>query len=134
MTARLLEASDWPRLEATGMAADWRTLPAAALVLVVEDDAGVIVGCEALLPCWHWHGLWVAPPHRGRTAVFRRLWRGVHEIAAALGIREVLTGSGSRAARRILRHVGAQVVPGGTYVVALEGKGDQVCRSELPFR
>jgi hypothetical protein len=119
MTARLLDPLEWPRLEGTELGEVWPLLPPGSLVIAVEDQGGAIVGCWALLQCWHVEGLWVAPPHRGRSAVIRHLWRGVKAIGAALGVREVLTGALTPEIERLLAHVGARAVPGGTFVVPL---------------
>src|SRR5262245_36061718 len=119
MTTRLLPPDEWPRLEQTALAGVWAQLPPTAIVLAVEDDAGTLLGAWALVQLWHAEGVWIAPAHRGKAGVARRLWALLHEVGRALGVSAILTGQQSPEVARLLAHVGAVPVPGGAYVVPL---------------
>lgn len=119
MRARLLLRSEWARLEGTELAA----VVAAAgdgddlRIVVVEDDAGALVGAWALFPVWHVEGLWVAAEHRGRGAVARRLLDGMRHLWRMVGARAVVTASCSEDVTQLLKHVGASALPGTHYVL-----------------
>ncbi len=116
MTTRILPRDEYARLAGTELDAVWAHLPDATRVVVVERD-GAIVGCHALLPCWHVEGLWIAPGARGRGGVARRLWRAVQDEARAIGVSAVLTAATDDRVRGLLAHVGATKVPGEAYLV-----------------
>jgi len=87
-------------------------LPADAEVLVVEDDAGAIVGAWAVYRLVHVEGIWVAPAHRGRTVVFRRLLAGMRMLVRAFGSSVALTGAIDPVVADMLRKLGAVELPG----------------------
>lgn len=62
-------------------------------VIVVEDDTGAIVGCWALFTVCHAEGLWIAPAHRGKASVGRRLWRRVWDVVRGTGSRSFVTAA-----------------------------------------
>ncbi len=85
MTQRELPKHEWPRLVGTELEAVMSTLPEDVKVVVVEDESGAIIGCWAAMPVMHVEGVWIAPAHRGRTAVARRLWSGMRQTLASFG-------------------------------------------------
>jgi hypothetical protein len=61
-------------------------LPDGAVVVVVED-AGQVVACQAVFPQVHLEGLWVRPEFRGNPRVARRIFVGMVNAALAMGAR-----------------------------------------------
>ena len=114
MTTRLLPLAEWSKIEASGLGA--ATLPHEAMVLVVEHE-GAIVGCWALYQAWHADGMWVAPNHRGRGAVFRRLVKGMRALLRSLGTTKVVTSAIDPKIARLVTRSGAVKVPGEFYVL-----------------
>jgi hypothetical protein len=115
MTTRVLPRTEWPRLLGTELATVFPVLPEDAEVLVVENG-GAIVGCWALYPLLHVEGVWVAPEHRGRGSVFRRLLVGMRALVHGRGREVVQTGAlctdeGAIVAT-MLQKVGAVELPG----------------------
>lgn len=92
MRDRVLPVDEWPRLTPTLLGQSWPYLdPATSQVVVVEDDEGAIIGCVSLVRVWHLEGVWIAPAHRGKASVGRRLLMGFAAIVNLLRIKEVLT-------------------------------------------
>jgi hypothetical protein len=125
LRTRILPAEEWPRLQGTELESVWPTLhPEHASVLVVEDDEGAIVGTWAIIHVLCAEGLWIAPAHRGRAAVGRRLWAGMRTLLRGLHARGVITSSMSPSVDRLFAHVPSQKLPGTQYVVTLNNEGD----------
>jgi hypothetical protein len=121
VTTRELPPDEWAKLAGTDSADIWPMLaPGQAKVLVVEDGEAV-VGSWLLLPVWHAECLWIAPSHRGRAAVGRRLWVGLRRMLRDLGVGGFITGALSDEVRGLLAHVGARPLPGDHYVVSIKG-------------
>lgn len=120
LRARLLSVAEWPaKLAGTELEAVWPHLdPLRAIVLAVEDGDR-LVACWALFAQWHVEGLWIAPEHRGKGGVARRLWRLLKQTAARLGIRTVATAACSDEIRTLLAHAGAAQLPGDHYVLTV---------------
>lgn len=120
-TTRILPPAEWPQLAGTELelAAPYLD-PGTTRVIVVEDGAA-IVACWALFPMWHVEGLYIAPGHRGKGSVARRLWHALRREAEGVGAATVLTASTSDVVTRLLRNVGAQPLPGTAYVVPMQG-------------
>lgn len=126
MVVRSLPRADWPRLIGTELERAVPYLPEDAEVLVVEDAAGAIVGCWAVIRYVHVEGLWIHPDHRKRGRVGAHLWRAMVEAARALGAGAVLTGAIDDQVRRLIAHAGGTKLPGDCYVLPL---GRHKCRS-----
>lgn len=119
MTSRILPPDEWPRLKGTEAETIWPLLsPETAQVLVVEQGED-IVGCWLLYPLLHAECVWVAPDHRGRGAVARRLLAFMRRVAQDLGWRTVMTAACSDDVRRLLTHLGAIQVPGTHHVIPI---------------
>lgn len=119
MTTRLLPRDEYPRLMGTELETVWPHLPEGARVLVVEDPAGAIVGCWALFTSVHCEGVWVAPEHRGRGSVARRLLAGMRREARDMGASAVMTGAVSDDVRGLIAHLHGTRLPGEQYVMPL---------------
>lgn len=121
MIARVLPKEEWPRLRGTEAETLWPYLnPARASVIVVEDD-GIIVGCHVLMYVLHAECLWIAPEHRGKSSVGRRLWRAVQNAVKSVGVDSLVTGACDDTVRGLLAHVGATKIPCDQYVVPIQG-------------
>lgn len=119
MTTRILPPEEWHRLNGTEAEAVWAQFdPARVTVLVVESE-GAIVGTWVLMNVLHAECLWIAPAHRGRTAVARRLWAFMQRTARAIGVPAVATAALTDDVRRLLDHVGATKVPGDHYAMRI---------------
>ena len=106
MTGRLLPPEEWPRLAGTLLEGVWPSLkPDRDVVRVVEQD-GEIIGCAALLALWHLEGAWIAPAHRKRAAVGRRLWAEMREEVRRRSVPEVWMMATSPDTARICERLG----------------------------
>jgi hypothetical protein len=116
MTTRVLPPEEWDRLAGTEL----EGLAAARLdtmtVLAVEDAEGAIVGCWSLLPIWHVEGIWIAPDHRGRSAVARRLLAGMRAVMAARGLHGVWTGAALDTVASLITRIGGRALPAQYYL------------------
>lgn len=122
MRTRLLPRREWEtRLAGTELEHAAPLLAPGAQVLVVED-ADALVGCWALIPYVHVEGLWIAPTHRGRASVGRRLLTGMHRVARAMGADAVLTAATDDTVRRLIEAYGGQQLPGTHHVLPLGAK------------
>jgi len=118
MTTRILQPEEYGRLAGTELEAVVPYLPADALVVVVEDGAE-IVGCWAVYSLVHVEGVWIAPSHRGRSSVARRLLRGMMRAARAFGARAVCTAALDVEVATMLRKLGANELPGQHFTLAI---------------
>ena len=126
MIARLLWPEEYPRLVGTELEAVYPHLPAGAQVLVVEDD-GRIVGCWAFFQAWHAEGIWIAPEHRGRGSVARRLLSGMRHVLRRMQARTVVTGATDDRVADLIARIGGSELPGRQFVVP-------VCKEPLRTR
>jgi len=121
MTTRLLPAEEWDKLDGELAQVRDHLDPSRAAVVVVEDGDQV-VGCWALLYALHAEGVWIAPTHRGRASVARRLLLATLEAARQLGSKTIITGALTPEVERLLtQHLGAVPVPGKPFVFATGG-------------
>lgn len=120
-TTRVLPSSEYGRLAGTDLASVAPQLPGHAVVLVVEDRDR-IVGCWAVFRCVHVEGLWIAPDHRKRAGVLRRLWTAMRAHVHSWGVASVVTGSTTDEVTSLLTRAGASQVPGTAWVLPL-GQG-----------
>jgi hypothetical protein len=119
MTSRVLPPNEWHRLAGTELEALASDPNAPATVVVVEDDGGEIVACWGLVICGHAEGFWVAPSHRARAGVLRRLLVTMRKQAEACGLRAVWTTAMSPEVVRFLTHAQAVEVPGQQFAFAV---------------
>lgn len=118
MTHRILDPSEWSRLSGTELRDVWQWLqPDRTRILVVEDEQGAIVGCWAFLYVLHAEGVYIAPEHRGRSAVARHLLRGMREIAQASDASSVWTGALDETIAAFCQRLDAREIPGRSFVI-----------------
>lgn len=117
MRTRRLPRAEFARLEGTEVGPFAAELPDQAVVLVVEDDDGAIVGTWAIFPCVHVEGVWIAPGHRKRGGVARALVTGMRTVAQDMGARGVVTGALTEEVRTLICHLKGSKLPGEHYVI-----------------
>ena len=120
MEARLLPASEWPRLDGTQLGDVWHVLPSDAKVVVVEDN-GVIVGTCTLLPAIHAEGLGVAESYQKHGAVLRLLLRTVAETVAETGRKSMICGAQTDEMAEYLTRWGGIPAPARLFAMPLAG-------------
>lgn len=119
LSTRELPSAEWPKLAGTELEAVWPILTPEAKVIVVEDEAGAIVGCWALMQFWHAEGVWIAPAYQKRTSVARRLWLGMRGLAAQAGVARVITAAADDQIVALLDKHGIKL-PAQEYVLCLQ--------------
>ena len=80
MTTRILPPAEWAQCPAH-MRPQLLTLDPTLVRVVVVEELGDIIGCVVLARTVVADGLWIAPVHRGRTSVARRLLAGMQVVA-----------------------------------------------------
>lgn len=113
LTDRVLPPAEWPSLKATGcdLGGVIDQLDPRVASIVVVEDGDQIVGCWAALLWIHAEGVWVAPQHRGKTSVARRLWRRMRELVHEAGFRDILTAANTPEIAALLNRPGSTPVP-----------------------
>lgn len=119
-TSRILPREEWSRLTGTDLESVVAMIPPDGGWILVVEDGDRIVACWGLLSVWHLEGLWIAPEHRGRASVARRLWAAMRALTRTLGIRGVMTAAVTDDVRRMLTTAGATQLPGDHYLLPLE--------------
>lgn len=118
MTTRVLPPAEWPRLAGTELETVWPQLPRDAAVVLVVEDGDAIIACWALITVRHVEGVWIAPEHRGRASVARRLLSGMRELT---GGGAVFTAALTPEVEALLEGLRAEKLPGEHYVLTLGG-------------
>ena len=116
MTTRLLRADEWPLVAASGLPALLAWCPPDSASVVAVEQGGQIVGCCAVLHLPHLEGVWIAPAHRGKAAVMRRLVAATF-TEARRGCGWAFAGAASDAMHRVLRHLRGRALPLSLYVI-----------------
>jgi N-acetylglutamate synthase-like GNAT family acetyltransferase len=112
MIARVLPPTEYGRLAETESAAILEVLPPGGQVVVVEDADGAIAACWCLFPLIHVEGVWIAPAHRQKGVVARRLLDAMRQTARRMGAVAVNTASQSAEVTTMLRKLGAVQLEG----------------------
>lgn len=128
LQTRVLAPSEYPRLQGTEMEAIWPYLPDDAQVIVVEESGESthppkIVGTWALYRLMHCEGVWIAPEHRGKAGVARRLVSEMFRIAKAEGARAVNTAALSSEVSGMLEALGGIELQGRHFSVSVPQEG-----------
>ena len=108
MTSRLLPRDEWPKLAGTLLESVWPSLPANAIIMVVEND-GHIVACSCLFLCWHQEGTWISPEMRGSVGVGRRLLTEMRSAIESVGAGEVWMMSTEPSNSALIQRFGSAV-------------------------
>jgi hypothetical protein len=119
MVTRLLPPSEWSRIKATGWDGLDGFAPEQVSVIVVEDDDGAIVGCWGATLVIHAGSIWIAPGHRGRAGVMRRLLRGMRDGARGLGTSTVVVSVVTDSLRKLAMRACGRKAPGAQYAIDL---------------
>lgn len=128
MQTRVLPPAEWDQLRGTELETVWALLnPSDAQIVVVEQD-GAIVGCWACFTVLHCEGVWIAPEHRGKTSVARRLWTRMLRLVRARGAKGFVTAATTPDVRALLEGRAARL-PGDHYVYQVPG-GSEACRQQ----
>lgn len=117
---RLLPPHEWYRLAGTEAETIWPALDRRTARVLVVEAAGEIVGCWILAPVYHAECLWIAPEHRGKAGVARRLWALMQKTVRTIGARTVATAAESDEVKALLARVGAVKVPAENYVMTFK--------------
>lgn len=117
MTSRVLPVDEWPKLAGTEAGAIWPSLDPTRTTVLVVETAGEIVGTWVLMNVVHAECLWIAPAHRGKVSVARRLWVAMRRAAQGMHVPIVATAAITDDVRALLEHVGAVKVPGDHYAM-----------------
>jgi hypothetical protein len=120
MTTRVLPIEEWGRLVGTELEHAAPVLPLGSKIIVVEDN-GNIVGCWSAITYVHVEGVWIEPLHRGKSAVARRLWRGMQDVLRLMDVRSAMTGSITPEIDALLAGMGAVELPGKMFVFPVKG-------------
>lgn len=119
MRTRALPREQWDeRLQGTELEVAHAFLPAGSTVLVVEDDEdGTLLACWSLMPCWHAEGVWVAPSHRGRGGVARRILRAMMFAAKQVGAESLFTSALTDDVATIISNLEGRELEGRHFVI-----------------
>lgn len=122
LQARVLPFAEWYRLAGTELGANWQHLRPEWASVVVVEDGDQIVGCWSLVTTVHAEGVWIAPTHRGKAGVARRLLGAMRELATRRGVRAVVTSAcDDTVAALLIRHLGATPLEGRHFVLPIGG-------------
>ena len=119
MVTRILPPDEWPRLMGTEAQALWPHLDAGRSTILVVEDEGEIIGTWALMNVLHAECLWIAPAHRGKSSVARRLWTALVKTAKERSAPTVATSALTDDVKALLAHVGAVKLDGDHYVMRM---------------
>lgn len=117
MRARTLHPDEWECLEHSDLSALLpHVRPEDFEAVVVEDDAGSVVGTLGLVRAAHYEGLWIAPEHRANPAVARLLLREARRMLERE--RWVFAFAASDEMKGLVPRLGGQQLPVESYVIA----------------
>jgi hypothetical protein len=114
---RMLPPEEWSRLAGTEAESVWHLFDPTNTRVVVIEDGDAIVGCWVLLRVIHAECLWIAPSHRCKVGVIKRLLRGMKTLASGWGATQVVTAAMSDDVRTLIGKFGGTRVPGEAYVL-----------------
>jgi hypothetical protein len=122
LTSRELPPTEWPRLDGTELERMWPVLdPDHATVVVVEDEAGMIVGTWAVMAVVHAEGFGVSLAHRQDSRVLRLLMKTGHRVMARLGIASFVTAASTPEMATYLTRLQGIELPARFFTVPLRG-------------
>lgn len=118
MTTRILPPEEYFKLDGTEAKDVWSRLPDGSQVIVVEHE-GEIVGCWIAMKVLHAECLYIAPEHRKKSSVGRRLLSALRTIAEREHAKSVWTAAMEDDVRGLLKHFGATQVPGDHFIMPM---------------
>lgn len=110
MITRVLPSREWSRLAGTDLGSVLPQCSSDTTLVLVVEDGDRIVGCWAALTVIHAEGVWIAPEHRGKSSVARRLWAGMRKMLHGK-VSAVLTGAADESIRALIEGHGGVPVP-----------------------
>lgn len=119
MTVKILTTpASWARINPHGETGRWLPLlrPGLDRIVIVEDDAGEILGQCALIATLNAHGMEIVTAHRGKAAVLRALLDGLGAAAAAAGFASWITSVSRGPMRTMVQRLAARRLP-DTFVI-----------------
>jgi len=120
-TTRVLPHEEWSRLGRTSLRKIWGRLDPARNTIVVVERRGAIVGTVMLMQAVHAECLWIAPDHRRKASVLRRLRARAFVEARQQGAPTLLAAALSTRMQRLLVKLGARPLPGVHMVMLTKG-------------
>lgn len=120
MTHRLLPPEEWAtKLAGTELETVWPALSRETTAIFVVEDGDQVVGCWSMFPVMHVEGVWIAPSHRGKGSVARRLLACLRQLAQRAGVTRVVTASVSDDVTRLIAHLRGVPLP-AHFVIPVE--------------
>ena len=119
MKSRILPEAEWSRLSDStyAMHLDARR----GHFVVVEDEAGEIVGRLMFVLVPHAEELWIAPAHRKRGAVMRHLLNALHEAGEMFGVEAIVGGARSHEMHAVItEHLHGTPLKVGYYAIPVK--------------
>lgn len=122
LSHRFLPPDEWHRLKGTELENFARQLSPTETHIIAVEQGDELIACWAVTRIVHFEGLWVAPAHRKRVGVARRLLTAARHTLAAMGANWALTGAATDEVRQMLETFGAQRMPMDTYMMTFPKK------------
>lgn len=120
MTTRILPPEEWSSLAGTELErVATEVMNRDGVSVIVVEDEGEIIGCWALMTVAHVEGLWIAPTHRRRGGVFRKLWRAMCQLTLDRGIGSVFTHGATADMRTWIQAFGGERMTGEGFVLPM---------------
>lgn len=120
MRTRTLPPDEWHRLSDTDIPSVLPYVSPDQFEVVVVEDNGEIVGAWAVWRVVHVEGLWIAPAHRGKGSVAKRLYHATMEAAKKWTPEWVMTMAPNPHVRSLVEHIGGVPIPGETFVFSVK--------------
>lgn len=115
MKVRFLPQSEWSAKLADTPWAGVVAPPETTDLLIVEDDAGDVIGTWSVVILPHLEGFWVRPDHRFKAAVVKTLLSSMFDHLRRAGVTEVLTHAPGEAVDGFLTRLGGRALPGRAF-------------------
>ena len=120
MIARVLDPSEWGKLEVTGNEPMHAYVPEEKMSVVVVEDEGAIVGTITIMQVTHLESAWISPSYRGNAGVVSKLLKATFEESRKVSGGWVMCQSTSDSWSDILKRLGGVKIPVETFII---GKG-----------
>lgn len=126
LSVRELPVEEWSKLlTMPGLYHDLGYLPAPEhnRIVVIEDEAGEILGYWGAFTVVHVEPVYIRPEHRLRISVVRRLWEGMDKLLKDLqvpGAVAVISDEDAPVNLPMATKIGFTKVPGSLYYLNLE--------------